>query len=219
MQAGNKKRRFNAVIFDLDGTLADTLPTVMRIFNRLMADKTGREWRLEELIPYFGPPETVIFNNLFPHEPDPESIAAEFYRLCREDGREIKPFEGMREIIDELHTAGVKLGVYSGASTQAARIRAEHAGLLSYFKEIIGGDRVDKYKPHPEGLLKLMEYFEVEPQSTAYVGDMVADVEAGRGAGATTIAVTWGAGTRDELLNAGPDFLVDHPSNLRQIFR
>jgi len=217
MQAPDKKNRFDAVVFDLDGTLADTFSTVLRIFNRLMSDRTGREWKLAELAPYFGPPEDVMLQRMFPNLEEHEAIIADFYRYSRADGHEIKPFAGIRELVRDLKAGGVRLGVYSGASTRAARIRIGHAGLLEFFDDVIGGDAVSNYKPHPEGLTKLMDRFGVDPRRTAYIGDMVADVEVGRGAGATTVAVTWGAGTRDALLAANPDHIIDNPLMLESI--
>ncbi len=220
MQALNKKNRFDAVVFDLDGTLANTFPTVLHIFNRLMLDRTGREWKLAELAPYFGTPETVMIERIFSehHNLDNhEAVVADFYRLCREDGHEILPFDGIRDLLHNLRDAGVKLGVYSGANTESARIRVGHAGLLEYFDEVIGGDAVSNYKPHPEGLLKLIEQFDVDPGRTVYIGDMVSDVEAGRDAGTMTVAVTWGAGKREALAAAKPDFLVERPELLREI--
>jgi pyrophosphatase PpaX len=218
MQTINTKTRFDAVVFDLDGTLADTFPTVLRIFNRLMLERTGREWKLSDLAPYFGPPETVMIQRIFPEPELHEAIIADFFRLSREDGNEIKPFAGIPELVGNLRRAGVKLGVYSGANTESARHRIDHAGLLEHFDEVLGGDRVNNYKPHPEGLLKLIEQFDVDPQRTIYIGDMVADVEVGRGAGATSVAVTWGAGKRDALSAAKPDHLIDDPQMLQGIF-
>ena len=218
MQAPNKKNRFDAVVFDLDGTLANTFPTVLRIFNRLMSERTGREWKLAELAPYFGPPETVMIQRIFTDSAEQEAIISEYFRLCREDGHEIEAFDGIRDLVHSLRDAGVRLGVYSGANTEAARIRIGHAGLLEYFEEVVGGDAVSNYKPHPEGLLKLIEQFAVDPRRTAYIGDMVADVEAGRSAGVTTVAVTWGAGKREALAAAGPDYLIDDPLMLHAVF-
>jgi len=217
MQAHNKKNRFDAVVFDLDGTLANTFPTVLRIFNRLLIDRTGREWKLAELAPYFGTPETVMIERIFSdhHNLDNhEAVIADFYRLCHEDGHEIEAFDGIRDLLHGLRQAGVKLGVYSGANTESARIRVGHAGLLEYFDEVIGGDAVSNYKPHPEGLLKLIEQFDVDPVKTVYIGDMVSDIETGRDAGATTVAVTWGAGKREALAAANPDHLIDDPRML-----
>jgi pyrophosphatase PpaX len=209
--------RYQAVLFDLDGTLANTFPTVVRIFNQIMEARTGRSWTLEELIPYFGPPETVILQRLFPEGEEAARLAEEFYRLSREDGAEIRPFDGIEPIVRELKASRVRLGVYSGASTEAARIRVAHAGLLDYFEEVLGGDLVEYHKPHPEGLLRLLDQFEVPAAATLYVGDMVADVLAGQRAGMATVAVSWGAGDRQELAEAQPDYLIDHPSDLDAI--
>ncbi|QQS48908.1 MAG: HAD-IA family hydrolase [Acidobacteriota bacterium] len=212
-------RTIDAVLFDLDGTIADTLPTVLRIFNRLMLERTGRVWRIEELIPYFGPPETVMFRNMFPDHGEHEEITEAFFALSREDGAEIRPFTGIRELLLELRELGIRLGVYSGASTEAARIRVGHAGLIEFFEEVVGGDMVSNYKPHPEGVNLLIERFEVDPQRTVYVGDMVSDIEAGRGAGARTVAVTWGAGKASDLAAARPHHLAEDPESLVNIIK
>jgi pyrophosphatase PpaX len=211
------RRRYEAVFFDLDGTLANTFPTVVRIFNQVLEKRTGRSWTLEELIPYFGPPETVILQRLFPEGDDAARMIEEFYQLCREDGAEIRPFEGIEPLVRRLRASQVRLGVYSGASTEAARIRVDQAGLIDCFEEILGGDRVERHKPDPEGLLHLLELFQVAPEGAVYVGDMVADVLAGQRAGMATVAVSWGAGTRDDLARLRPDYLVDHPAELEAI--
>jgi HAD superfamily hydrolase (TIGR01549 family) len=214
MHETKPEHAFDAVIFDLDGTLADTLPTVVRVFNQLVAARIGREMSLADLLPYFGPPETEIIRCFFPGEEEHRVAAEEFHRLSRADGEMIKPFAGIRELLTELRGDGLKLAVYSGAGTEAARIRLTHAGLLGFFDEVLGGDQVTHYKPHPEGVIKLIERFGVEPQATIFVGDTTADIAAGRGAGTVVAAVTWGAGEREALAAAGPDFLVDNPEAL-----
>lgn len=217
MLTSTKQSRYEAVIFDLDGTLANTFSTVLRLFNRVMLDRTGRHWRLEELIPYFGPPESVMFQRMFPAAELHEPMIEDYFRFSREDGHEIKPFDGISELVSDLKSSGIKLGVFSAANTEAARIRVGHAGLLDFFDEVLGGDSVANSKPHPDGLLHLMEKFEVDPMATVYIGDMVADVEAGRAAGVTTVAVTWGAAKRETLTAANPDHLIDHPKLLKNV--
>ena len=213
----DKQSRYEAVIFDLDGTLANTFSTVLRLFNRVMLDRTGRHWKLEELIPYFGPPESVMFQRMFPAAEIHEPMIEDYFRFSREDGHEIKPFDGISELVTDLKASGIKLGVFSAANTEAARIRVGHAGLLDYFDEVLGGDSVANSKPHPDGLLHLMETFDVDPMETIYIGDMVADVETGRAAGVTTVAVTWGAAKREMLAAANPDHLIDHPKLLKNV--
>ena len=209
MQVTKSACRYDAVIFDLDGTLADTFPTVIRIFNRVVLERTGRQWTLEELLPLFGPPETEILRRLFPEEEVHRQLIDDFFRLSSEDGAEIRPFPGIEPLVSRLGRSGVRLGVYSGASTRSAQIRVGHAGLLDHFTTVLGGDGVERYKPHPEGLLKLLDQFGVEAESAIFIGDMVADVLAGQRAGMKTAAVTWGAGKKDALRAASPDFLVE----------
>lgn len=217
MLTSNKQFRYEAVVFDLDGTLADTFSTVLRIFNQVMLAHTGRPWRLDELLPYFGPPESVMFQRMFPAAEIHEPMVADYFRLSREDGHEIKPFDGINELVSDLKSSGIKLGVFSAANTEAARIRVGHAGLLDYFDEVLGGDSVTNSKPYPDGLLHLMDKFSVDPSATIYIGDMVADVETGRAAGATTVAVTWGADSVKRLAAAKPDFIVEKPELLREL--
>ncbi len=217
MLTSNKKSRYEAVVFDLDGTLASTFSTVLRIFNRVMLDRTGREWQLNELLPYFGPPESVMFQRMFPAAEVHEPMIEDYFRLSREDGHEIKPFDGIGELVSDLKSSGIKLGIFSAANTEAARIRVGHAGLLDYFDEVLGGDSVTNSKPHPDGLLHLMDKFDVDPSATVYIGDMVADVETGRAAGVATVAVTWGAAKREVLSAANPDHLIDDPRMLKSI--
>lgn len=217
MQVTKPTCRFEAVIFDLDGTLADTFPTVLRIFNRIVRERTGRQWTLKELLPYFGPPETQILRNLFPEEEVHRQLIEDFFRLSAEDGGEIKPYPGVAELLTGLSLSGTKLGVYSGASTRSARIRVGHAGLLDHFATVLGGDEVERYKPDPEGLLRILGEFEVRAESSIFIGDMVADILAGRRAGMKTVAVTWGAGKTDELRATEPDFLVDEVAGLDTI--
>lgn len=213
----DRRGRYDAVIFDLDGTLADTFPTVLRIFNRIVRERTGRQWTLKELLPYFGPPETQILRNLFPEEEVHQQLIEDFFRLSAEDGDEIRAFPGVAELLTDLSLSGTKLGVYSGASTRSARIRVGHAGLLDHFTTVLGGDEVVRYKPHPEGLLRILDEFKVRAESSIFIGDMVADILAGRRAGMKTAAVTWGAGKADELRASEPDFLVAEVAGLEAI--
>ena len=218
MQANNRQRPYEAVIFDLDGTLADTFPTVMRNYNQVMLDYTGRTWTLEEMLPHFGPPEDVIFKKFIQDDARQQAALEAYYRLIEADGVEIKPFAGMRELLGQLRTAGKKLAVFTGATTRAGRIRLGHAGLLDFFDEVLGSDGLSNYKPHPEGLWRLLERFQVAPQAAIFIGDSPLDVRAGREAGVATAAALWGAGSRESLEAAGPDFLLEQPAQLRAVF-
>jgi HAD superfamily hydrolase (TIGR01509 family) len=209
---------YEAVIFDLDGTLADTIPTVARLYSQVLHQYTGRRWTQAELLPHFGPPEDVIFERITRDKTLSATMLAEYYRLSEAHGAEFRAFAGIADLIAALKAQGLRVGVFTSGVTEAAHIRLRHAGLLDFFETIIGGDQVTQYKPHPEGLLCLLKQFKIEPHAALFIGDSPLDVQAGRAAGATTVGVLWGAGTRAALAAAQPDHLLDEPQQLNSLF-
>lgn len=219
MQKQSAQSPYAAIIFDLDGTLANTIPTVTRLYSRVLRQYTGRQWTLAELLQYFGPPEDIIFERITNDKTLSATMLAEYYRLCDAHGAEFKAFAGITEVLDTLRTAGVRLGVFTSGVTEAALIRLRHAGLRDFFEAVIGGDQVTNYKPHPEGLQRLLDQFKVEPQAALFIGDSPLDIQAGRAAGVTTAGVLWGTGTREALTAAQPAQLVEHPQQLFQVIQ
>lgn len=217
MQVTKSKCRYDAVIFDLDGTIANTFPTVLRIFNRIVSDRTGRQLSFEEWQQYLGPPETTILRQLFPDEAEQQSVIDDYFRMSSEDGDEIRAHPGIEALISSLHQAGVPLAVYSGANQRSATMRIGHTGLLKYFDVVLGGDEVERHKPDPEGLFRLLDHFRVAPESTIYIGDMVVDILAGKAAGMRTAAVTWGFNETEKLRAAAPDYLIEKTETLEAI--
>jgi pyrophosphatase PpaX len=210
---------YKAVVFDLDGTLANTIPTVARIYSHVLQQYTGRKWTLAELLHYFGPPEDIIFERITNDKTLSATMLAEYYRLSETHGAEFRAFTGIAEVLAKLQALGVRLGVFTSGVTKAALIRLRHAGLRDFFEAVIGGDQVTDYKPHPEGLQRLLQQFEVEPQATLYIGDSPLDVQAGRAAGVKTAGVLWGTGSHEALAAAQAHFLVREPQQLANIFR
>ncbi|MBI1762642.1 MAG: HAD-IA family hydrolase [Acidobacteria bacterium] len=219
MQKQSAQSPYTAVVFDLDGTLANTIPTVARLYSQVLHQHTGRQWTLAELLQYFGPPEDIIFERITNDKTLSATMLAEYYRLSEVHGAEFQAFAGIAEVLTRLRALDVRLGVFTSGVTAAALIRLRHAGLLDFFEAVIGGDQVTNYKPHPEGLQRLLRQFEVEPQTTLFIGDSPLDVQAGRAAGAKTAGVLWGAGTREALADAQPAELFEHPQQLLQFIK
>lgn len=217
MQNQTAPSPYEAVIFDLDGTLADTIPTVARLYGQVLHQYTGRRWTLAELLPYFGPPEDIIFERITNDKRLSATMLAEYYRLSDAQGAEFRAFTGIPELIAKLKACGMRVGVFTSGVTEAAHIRLRHAGLLDSFETIIGGDQVTQYKPHPEGLQRLLTEFEVEPATALFIGDSPLDVQAGRAAGAVTAGVLWGASSREALTAAQPDHLCEAPHQLHSL--
>src|SRR5881628_4072421 len=129
----------------------------------------------------------------------------------------MRAYPGIREALASL--AAWKLAAVTNkrrdTSVEALRV----TGLLPFFALVLGGDSVPRKKPAPDPILKAASALGVHPTECAIVGDTEVDVRAGKAAGARTIGVTWGYGTRARLEDAGVDYLVETPDALAPLFR
>ncbi len=194
-----------AVLFDMDGTLVNSLPVTMRAFHHGL--KTLGETRTDaQIMAHFGLGEDQIFLNLLR---DPERAQAAYLasaEFTREHMHEVQIHEGMREFLAELHARGILMGVVTGRSRPTTEIILKHHGLLSVtgssndpqalFKVLITHNEVTRGKPDPEGILKALKSLGVEPASAMYVGDTWMDIKAAHGAGVLAAAALW-----DELVD------------------
>lgn len=207
--------RFRTAIFDLDGTIADTLPLIYEAFDAALRPSLGRRLEDAEVRALFGPPDNYIIRSIVPEAEQ----AAAFQRYVdtyeREHDRLVTAFHGLDEVTRRAAAAGVKLGVVTGKSRQTALFTLEEIGLLPIFGAIYAGDDVERQKPDPEAVIKILHDLGHDPaEPGAFIGDSAADVEAGRAAGLTTIAVTWGSPDHDQLMASNPDILVHTPDEL-----
>lgn len=113
-------------------------------------------------------------------------------------------------MLADLHRRNILIGLYSSRGKVTLRPSLEHAGVLRNFNVVIDGGYVKNHKPHPEGVLKVLELLNVTPGDSVIIGDTTADILAGKAAGcALTIGITHGLGTRESLERAGADHVVD----------
>ena len=208
--------RFATAIFDLDGTIADTLPLIYVAFNEALEPVLGRKLSEAEIRSKFGPPDNYILQAMLPGEDGDAAFRryVEVYR--REHERLVAAFHGFDGVTRLAAEAGMKLGVVTGKSRQTALFTLEAIGLLPMFGAVYAGDDVKRQKPDPEAVIKLLADLGHDPALPgAFIGDSAADVIAGRAAGLTTIAVTWGSPDHDELLASNPDVVVHNTDELK----
>lgn len=207
--------RFRTVIFDLDGTLADTLPLIYEAFDAALRPTLGRRMADAEVRALFGPPDNYIIRSMVPQSESDAAFGRYVETYEREHRRLVKAFHGMDEVIRQAAAAGIQLGVVTGKSRQTAIYTLEALGIFPIFGALYAGDDVERQKPDPEAVIKILRDLGHDPAAPgAFVGDSAADVAAGRAAGLTTIAVTWGVPEHDQLRAAGPDMVVDTADEL-----
>jgi HAD superfamily hydrolase (TIGR01509 family) len=209
--------RFSALIFDLDGTLADTLPLIYEAFNDAFEPVTGKIMTPEEIRRLFGPPDNYVIRGALDPEHHDAAIDRYVSTYERRHRELVALFEGMDQLLADLHEQGVKLAVVTGKSRNTALMTLDILGVLERFDVVYAGDDVERQKPDPMALeLALNDLAHDDPMSAAMIGDSAADVIAGKEAGIATIGVLWGSPDHAALLAAGPDIVCSSIADLRE---
>lgn len=211
--------RLRAVLFDVDGTLLDTRDAWIAAFDAGLAAIRKTSISGSEAAQWIGTPIEVIYAERCGLGGDDLTKAVrEFQRVEAASVHEgMRAYPGIRENLASL--AAWKLAAVTNkrhdTSVEALRV----TGLLPFFALVLGGDSVPRKKPAPDPILRAASALGVQPTECAVVGDTENDVRAGKSAGARTIGVTWGYGTRARLEAAGVDYLIETPEALPPLLR
>lgn len=210
----------NAVIFDLDGTLLNTLGDLTAAVNHGLAAH-GFPTRTEsEVRTYVGDGVKQLIARACPPDTDEATqaavLAAYLPYYAAHNADLTAPYEGVIALLSTLRDAGVRIAVVSnkhdhGVQTLCARFFGDYLDLA------VGADGSRPLKPAPDGVLYALEKLGLDPAHTWYVGDSVQDEVTARAAGLRCAAVTWGFQDRDRLAAEHPAALVDSVAELQRI--
>ncbi len=208
----------NSIIFDFDGTLGDSKKCGV-----IATKEAFKELHLtapsNHLIEYYmGIPIEESFKKMA----DRKLTDIEFEELLslfrtyykKYEDQYLKVFPGVKEILEELRLRGLSLFVLSSKKTTVLHRNLVLLEIDSYFKEIIGSDKVSNYKPHPEGIIYLLKKYHLDSDRTLMVGDAIFDIQMGKSGKVQTCAVTWGSHDQEKLKKELPDILIDTPQSI-----
>jgi 2-phosphoglycolate phosphatase len=199
-----------AVAFDLDGTLADTLPAMEATYNGVVAPRIGRAISREEIVSRLGPRAIEIMRVYDPEDPEGlHDAVVEHYLANHRDHARLYP--GVADLVAALADDGYALGVATSMGRATAIPLLEHLGLLDRFRVIVTEDDVAALKPDPEPILRAAEGLGVAPQELLMIGDNPTDMQAARAAGAIGGAAVWGFYGRKAAADA--DWVFAHPAD------
>lgn len=206
-------------IFDLDGTLADTLESMAYVTNVIMKKFGLKELPVEKFKYYCGEGANMLMRRCLKDAGDEELVHFEegqrIYRdMFAEDPMyKVVHYEGMPKTIEKLKEMGVKLAVCSN-KPHPATVKVIEQMFPGYFDIVLGQSDAIKRKPAPDGPLLIAEKFQVKPEECMYIGDTSTDMKTGKSAGMYTIGVLWGFRDKQELDENGADVIIEKPEEL-----
>ena len=208
------------IILDFDGTLADTRGLIVQTMQQTIAS-LGLEPRTDEqCASMIGLPLKQAFTDLIPMTDAMGEHCVDTYRQIFNENNAaytIPAFPNVLETLRLLSQKGYTLTIASSRSHRSLMEFVEDMDLQEVLSYVLGADDVTQAKPNPEPVLKTLEKFGCTPDEALVVGDTWYDIEMGRRAGVRTCGVTYGNGTREELIHAGADFLIDNFGELKKL--
>lgn len=211
-----------AVIFDLDGTLSDSIHSIKYCADKALATVGFGPFDVEQYYYFIGDGAANLIKRALlagGDEVTADGMPVHFqeaYQAYREIFKDncmyqVKPYDGIVELLAALKELGIKLAVLSNKP---------HAETIRVVEDLFGKDCFDEIqgqmegvaiKPNPEGGVRILEKFGIAPEDTLYLGDTGTDMLTGKALGAFTIGALWGFRKRDELEEHGADVIIGHP--------
>ncbi|MDQ2755393.1 MAG: HAD-IA family hydrolase [Actinomycetota bacterium] len=203
------------VVFDLDGTLVDTIDLILASYQHAFRTVLGQEQDEQLIRGWIGQPLIRNMREQWPERAD--ELFATYVSWNRAHTAElIRSYAGVTDVLADLAAAGVQVAVATSKLREAAQVCADLVGVTAHMQVLIALEDTEEHKPHPAPLLAALARLGARPDGAVYVGDAVVDVEAAQAAGMRSVAVTWGAASRADLEAARPDRLVDSAQQLRE---
>ena len=215
METAEKKTPVKAVLFDLDGTLLDTLPDLVTVTNATLRDAGYPERSREEIIWMIGNGSVNLLKRALP-SPDlfTDALYQEMLKTYhRYQNTDTKPFPGIGETLAALKERGVRTAIVTNKPDEAAQEVSEKyfSGLIDDTVGIRTGENV---KPDPRTAFRAMRYFGVSPEQCLYVGDSDTDIETAKNAGVRCLSAAWGYRGEAFLLEHGAKTVIRRPEDI-----
>ena len=200
------------VILDFDGTIADTRPVILNTFHRTLDAMNLPQHSDDEIAATIGLPLLKAFPTLEPMNKEMAAVCTATYRRIFEEVNAeigVPMFPHVADTLRQMHDKGCILTIATsrGYKSAAEFIRNFHLDDIITF--IIAAEDVKHAKPDAEPVEKTLKHYELKPEDAVVIGDTHFDILMGRNAGCATIGVTYGNGSRESLVEAGADYVVD----------
>jgi phosphoglycolate phosphatase len=217
-----------AVLFDLDGTLLDTLPDLAAAVNAMLADRGHSALSEDTVRSYIGRGVATLVKRALADSldageddaPAPADALAGFRRhYARENGRRAQPFPGVREGLEAIRRMGLPMAVVTNKAAAFTRPLLEMKGLAGFFSVVVGGDDLPKHKPDPMSLAWACGRLGVSPADALFIGDSINDFLAARAACCRVFLLPYGYNEGRSVQEFDCDAIVPSIAAAAQLIR
>ena len=214
-------KTYRAAIFDLDGTLLDTIADIGFSANLILAENDQPTYDLPTYKKFVGRGFMNLLHRAFPADTPEEKFPALLERLLQVYDEHFMdqtvPYPGMVELVDQLHAAGIPVAVNSNKRDQytKALIAKNFPGIP--FVDVIGEGADFPRKPKPDGALHIAAQMGLTPDQILYVGDSDTDMQTGHNAGMDTVGCAWGFRGEEELRENGATYIAYTAEDIRKL--
>lgn len=210
--------KFKGVIFDLDGTLVNSLEDIADAMNTVLQNLNYPTHGYEDYQYFIGSGLRNLVSKSLPETHNDDSQIERCYHLMLEVYRDnctnqTKPYNGIVELLDELKSRNIKLSVFSN---KADALTKEITAFLfpDYFNPIVGLSIESLKKPNPFEAVEISKSWGLQPEEMIFVGDSGIDMQTATNANMLAIGVLWGYRPEEELIENGAKYILNHPSDL-----
>jgi phosphoglycolate phosphatase len=214
--------RFNTVIFDLDGTILNTLEDLTDSLNTILSSEGYPIKNAEDVKTFVGNGYRQLIEKALPQKTKASEIdrCTGLFRKAYYGNiaNKTKPYDGIIPLLQELKKSGIQIGVVSNKMDEATKEACRHY-FDSYIDVAIGDNPLRKRKPAPDNVYEALMQLGAEKQSTLFVGDSNIDIQTAKNANLVCIGVTWGYRSRNVLISQGADFIIDKPEELLDLMQ
>lgn len=204
------KNRIKSIIFDLDGTLIDSLPSITNAVNYTLEIFECKRLSLQEVSRIINKGDKYLFANALNSDDDEKikrvcDVFLEYYSNNCDD----KPYNKVEEILKTINNKGIPISLLTNKPEKITKKILTNTGLMNYFQLILADNGKNKLKPNPDLIYQIIDETGVENECTIIVGDSEVDIQAGKNAGIITCAVSFGYGNNNTIIEHNPDFIIN----------
>jgi pyrophosphatase PpaX len=210
--------RFQTVLFDLDGTLIDSVDLIVDSYHHVYQFHGLPPRSRDEILAGLGTPLRVVFGTITDDASRIDAWIATYraYNLTHHDAR-VRAYPGAVDMVRQIKSAGHRVGLVTSKNRLGAARGLALVGLGDIMEVIVGADDVVNPKPHAEPVERALSHLGMPAETCLLVGDSHHDIHCGRSAGVWTAGVTWGPFDRRHLEMVMPDYYCDTPEELVQL--